>query len=435
MDPSIVGAIGFLLLFGLIAVGLPIGFAFLTTGFVGTAYLAGLGSALSAISRIPFTWINEYVFTCVPLFVLSGFLISRTGIASDLFSVGNAWLGRLPGGLAMATTGAVGLFGAVSGSSTACVATMSATCYPEMRKYGYHPTLSTGAIAAGGGIDLMIPPSLGFVIYGIMSEESIGRLFIAGIVPGALQILSFFLAIYAVVRLNPAVAPLGDTLATSWRVRFASLRRLWTVMVLFGLVIGGIYLGLFTPIEAGAIGSAGALLVTLLARRLTWQNFVESLKATASVTAVIFVLLIGAMVFNVFLTLTKLPQTLAVLLNGFGSPAAGLAFILLLYLPLGMVMDATAMIVLTVPLYLPFLQGNGIDLVWFGVLLVMMVEIGLITPPVGMNVYVLQSVVKEVPMSVIFRGMVPFLVADVIVLGVLVAFPQLSLFLPGLMSR
>jgi len=434
VEPWIIGVAGLVALFALMALGLPIGFAFMVVGFAGATSLAGLESAIAAVARIPFTWINEYVFTCVPLFVLTGFLISKTGIATDLFSVGNKWLGRLPGGLAMATTAAVGLFSAVSGSSTACVATMSSTCYPEMKRYRYKDSLATGCIAAGGGIDLMIPPSLGFIIFGIISEASIGKLFIAGIIPGMLQILSFFLVIHLVVRFNPSLAPLSSDAAVSWLEKVRSLRDLWPVFALFALVIGGIYLGWFTPIEAGAISSAGAFVVTLVARRLTWRNLLESLIDTASVTVIIFTLLIGAMVFNVFLTLSHLPQVVAGILNSIGTPMAGLALILLLYIPLGMVMDATGMIVLTVPLYLPFLTSNGIDLIWFGVLLMMLIEIGLITPPVGMNVFVVQGVVKHVPMQVIFRGMVPFLLADLAVLALLVTFPSLSLYLPNLMK-
>ena len=433
MDPSTVGVIGLCVLFILIALGLPIGFAFMVVGLGGAAYLSSVDSALAAVARIPFTWINEYVFTCVPLFVLSGFLIARTGVATELFSVGNKWLGRLPGGLAMATTAAVGLFSAVSGSSTACVATMSATCYPEMKRHRYQDSLATGCIAAGGGIDLMIPPSLGFVIFGIMSEESIGKLFIAGIIPGIIQVLSFFLVIYVVAKLDPSLAPLRETARISWAEKVRSLGDLWIILALFVLVIGGIYFGLFTPIEAGAISSAGALLVTVATGRLDWRSLGSSLVDTASVTVIIFMLLVGAMVFNVFLTLSNLPQAVAGLLNSVGSPIAGLMLILLLYIPLGMMMDATGMIVLTVPLYLPFLASHGISLIWFAVLLMMMVQIGLITPPVGMNVFVVQGVLK-VPMAVVFRGMVPFLLADFVVLGLLVAFPQLSLLLPSLMK-
>ena len=433
MDPSTVGFIGLGVLFGLMALGMPIGFAFMAAGLGGTIYLVGADSAFAAVARIPFTWINEYVFTCVPLFVLSGLVVARTGVATELFAVGHKWLGRLPGGLAMATTAAVGLFSAVSGSSTACVATMSATCYPEMKRHKYHDSLATGCIAAGGGIDLMIPPSLGFVIFGIMSEESIGKLLIAGIIPGIIQVLSFFLVIYVVVKLNPALAPLSETAVVSWGEKIRSLGDLWIILLLFLVMMGGIYFGIFTPIEAGAIGAAGTILVTVATRRLTWRNLAESLLDTASVTVIIFILIVGAMVFNIFLTLSGLPQAVAGLLNNIGHPMAGLALILLLYIPLGMLMDATGMIVLTVPLYLPYLSSHGINLIWFGVLLMLMVEIALITPPVGMNVFVVRAVVK-VPMEVVFRGMVPFLIADFVVLALLIAFPQLSLYLPNLMK-
>lgn len=429
-----VGVVGFLAFFALITLGLPISFAFMAVGFVGITFLEGFVVALTSMARIPFTWMNEYVFTCVPLFVFSGLLIARAGIATELFSAGNKWLGRLPGGLGMATTTAVGLFSAVSGSSTACVATMSATCYPEMKRHQYQDSLATGCIAAGGGIDLMIPPSLGFVIYGILTQESIGKLFIAGVIPGLLQVGSFFLVIYLMVKFWPELAPMRDDSSVPWSERIKSLGRLWTILLLFGTVMGGIYFGLFTPIEAGAIGSAGSIILTFLTGRLSMQGLKESLFETASVTVVIFMLLVGAMVFNVFLTLSGLPQLVAALLGNIGSPAAGLALILLLYIPLGMVMDATGMILLTVPLYLPFLAANDVSLIWFGVLLMMMVQIGLITPPVGMNVYVVKAVIKTVPMSVIFRGTVPFLAANLVVLGLLIGFPKLSLFLPSLMK-
>ena len=433
MDPVTIGVVVFAFFFVLVGFGMPIGFAFLAAGLVGTTQLVGPSAAISALARVPFTWINNYVFTTVPLFIYTGLLSAKTGGASELFAVANKWLGRLPGGLAMATTGATGLFGAVCGSSTAGVATMTTTCYPEMRRHKYRDSLSTGCIAAGSGIDLMIPPSLGFIIYGIMSEESIGKLFIAGIIPGLLQVLSFFLVIYLMVRMKPELAPLADGQRVPWREKIAALRGLWTVAALFGLVMGGIYFGYFTPIEAGGVASAGAFLVTALSGRLSWAAFKDSLLETTRITVIIFVLLLGAMVFNVFLTLSQLPQTVAGLLNYAGTPAVGIAIILLLYLPLGMIMDSTAMIVLTVPLYLPFLIGNDVNLIWFGVLLIMMVQISLITPPIGMNVFVLSGIVKHVPMLTIFRGIVPFVIANIIIVILLASFPQISLLLPTLM--
>lgn len=433
MDPITIGAVGFAALFTLIILGMPIGFSFLSIGFLGTVYLAGTASALSALARTPFTWISDYVFTTVPLFVLSGLLIAKSGIAKEMFTAANVWLGRLPGGLAMATTGAIGIFGAISGSSAAGVATMSTVCYPEMKRYKYKDSLATGCIAAGGGIDLMIPPSLGLILFGIMTEESIGKLFLAGIIPGMLQISSFFLAIYLVVKFNPSAAPASSLQKVTWKERFSSLRELWMVAALFILVLGGIYLGYFTPIEAGGVSSAGAALFLLIGRRLTWRVLIDSLRETVSITVLIFTLLLGAMVFNVFLTLSRLPAALADLLNSMGSPTSGVLLILALYVPLGMVLDATAMIVLTVPLFLPFLLGNEIDLIWFAIMLMMMIQIGLITPPVGMNVFVAKAVIRVVPVKTIFVGMVPFLIADIVVLIVLFMFPQVSVFLPNAM--
>ena len=433
MDPSIVGAIGFVSIFVLISLGMPIGISFLTIGFVGTAYLAGVDSALSALARTPFTWITDYVFMTVPLFVLSGVLIAKSGVANELFAVAYKWLGRLPGGLAMATMGAIGLFGAISGSSTAGVATMSTVCYPEMKRYKYQDRLATGCIVAGGGIDLMIPPSLGFIIFGIMTEESIGKLFLAGVLPGILQISSFMLLIYVLVRLNPAIAPIEAGERFTWYEKFASLRHLWSVIVLFGVVLGGIYLGLFTPIEAGAVASAGAFVIVVITGRLSWRILLDSLLETTTVTVIILTLLLGAMVFNVFLTLSGLPQEIAGLLDNVGSPMIGLLLILAIYMPLGMVMDATAMIVLSLPLFLPFLINNDINLIWFGVLLMMMVQIGLITPPIGMNVFVVKTIIPQVAVKDVFWGSLPFVVVNFILLILLIMFPEISLYLPGVM--
>jgi len=433
MDPALVGVIGLLVLFVLMAVGLPIGFCFLTVGFLGTAWFRGFDPAISALARVPLTWITQYVFTCVPLFMAMGLIIAHTGIATDLFNVGYKWVGRVRGGLAMATTLGVGAFSAVSGSSTACAATMAAICYPEMKRKKYSDALATGCIAAGGGIDLMIPPSLGFVIYGIITEESIGKLLIAGILPGIIQVGSFLLAIYLLVRLKPEHAPMKIDEPIPWSEKFKSLKNLWSTILLFFLVMGGIYLGWFTPNEASAVGAAGALILTFLQRRLNWKNLNQVLFQTSGITAVVFMLVVGAMLMSVFLTMSGLPQRLAQLLGHFHSPMSVTLFILLLYIPLGMMMDATSMIVLTLPIYQPFLAANGINLVWFGVCVIMSVEIALIMPPMGMNVYTVKGVIKEVPMETIFRGMVPFLVADVVVLILLYCVPWFSLFLPQLM--
>lgn len=433
MEPTTIGILGLVLLFILMALGLPLGFDFLTVGFLGMICLSGLDTAIMTMARVPFTWMTQYVFTCVPLFILMGLIVANTGIASDLFDVGNKWVGRLKGGLAMATTLGVGAFSAVSGSSTACTATMSAICYPEMKRRKYSGSLATGCIAAGGGIDLMIPPSLGFVLYGIMTGESIGKLLIAGIIPGIIQVGSFLLAIYLLVRWKPQHAPIQVDERYTWKEKFASLNKLLSTFILFMGVMGGIYLGWFTANEASAVGAAGAVIVTLVQRRLTWENLKETLTVTTGVTTMITVLVAGAMTFSCFLTLSGLPQYLATFLGQFQNPTTIALLIILMYIPLGMMMDATSMIVLTLPIYQPFLVAAGVDLIWFGVMVIMAVEIALIMPPIGMNVYTVKAVVKEVPMEIIFRGMIPFLIADVVVLIILFAFPWFSVYLPKLM--
>jgi C4-dicarboxylate transporter DctM subunit len=434
MDPAVIGVMGLLVLFGLMALGLPIGFCFLTVGFLGTAWLVGVDAALNALARVPLTWLTQYIFTCVPLFIAMGLILAHAGIARDLFDVGYKWLGRLRGGLAMATTLGVGAFSAVSGSSTACAATMSAVCFPEMKRNRYSSSLATGCIAAGAGFGIMIPPSLGFILYGIITSESIGKLLIAGILPGFIQVGSFLIAIYLLVRLRPHHAPLKFNEPIPWMEKFRSLKKLRATIFLFGLVMGGIYLGWFTPNEASAIGAAGALLLTFLQRRLTWRNLSQALLQTASITTMISILVVGAMMMSVFLALSGLPYRLAEILSQLQSPTSIVFCILLLYIPLGMMMDAVSMIVLTLPIYQPFLVANDINLIWFGVLVIMTAEIALITPPVGMNAFVVKGVVKEVPIETIFRGMVPFLIVDFMVLTLLFLWPSLSLFLPSLMN-
>ena len=432
MSPLIVGWMGFLLLLTLMTMGMPIAFAFLTTGLLGITYLSGIKAALFAFGEISYHWSTVYVFICVPLFILMGFVFSRCGIARELYMVANKWLGRLPGGLGLATVGGCGLFAAVTGSSAAQAASMSAIVYPEMRRYNYDKRLAVGAIAAGGTIGIMIPPSVGFIIYALMTEASIGELFMAGIIPGILEILFYFTTIIILVKMRPDLAPLSPA-PVSWKERILSLKNVWPALFIFLVVLGGIYLGIFTPVEAAGIGAGTSILMTIAMRRLTWRILIECLIDSTRVTAMIFMLIMGAMVFNTFLALSNLPQALSEILGGIGSQAGLIALILIIYLPLGAFMDTTSMFVLTVPLYLPTLLANNINLVWFGVLAVRCSEIGLISPPVGMNVYIVKGMVKDISVEKAFEGIIPFLIADVIILALLALFPQLSLFIPNLM--
>ena len=433
MTPPVIGGLGLLALFFLMAVRMPVGISFLLVGCAGIGTLTGWDIAFSSLARIPYTWASAYVFSCVPLFILMGMVFSKSGIAADLYRAAYYWFGRLPGGLLLASIAGCGGFAAVSGSSTAGAAAMGAICYPEMRKYNYDRGLAAGAIAAGGTLGIMIPPSLGFIIYGILTEQSIGKLFMAGVVPGILELLLFMAAIVILVSMKPALAPASEFKIT-WKQKITSLVDVWPVLAVFLLILGGIYVGVFTPIEAGGIGAAGSIILTVFMRRFTWKTFISACQETIHITAMIFLLFMGAMVFNVFMTLSHLPQSISVMFNSIGSPQLLVIFILLLFFPLGCFLDVTSMLILTWPLFLPSLQHAHIDLIWFGVLAVLCAEIAMLTPPVGMNVFVVKGVVRDVSLEKVFLGVVPFLVADFILLLLLYLVPQCSLFLPRLMG-
>ncbi len=433
MSPPLVGALGLIALFVLMAARMPVGVSFLFVGCIGTAVLSGLDVAMASLARIPYTWASAYVFSCVPLFILMGMMFSKSGIAADLYRTAYYWLGRLPGGLVLASIAGCGGFAAVSGSSTAGAAAMGTICYPEMRKYNYNKALSAGAIAAGGTLGIMIPPSLGFIIYGIITEQSIGKLFIAGIIPGILELLLFLAVVILMVKVKPSLAPASEFEST-WKEKMASLVHIWPVLAIFLLILGGIYLGVFTPIEAGGIGAAGSIVLTMVMRRFTLKTFVEACLETIHITAMIFLLFMGAMVFNVFMTLSNLPQAISMMLGAVGSGKMLVIIILAIFFPLGCFLDVTSMIILTMPLFLPGLVATNVNLIWFGVLAVLSAEIALLTPPIGMNVFVVQGVIREVSLEKAFLGVMPFLIADIVLLILLYLIPELSLFLPELMK-
>jgi len=433
MTPPLVGALGLLALFMLMAARMPIGISFLLVGCVGTAVLSGLDVSFAALGRIPYSWASAYVFSCVPLFILMGMVFSRSGIAADLYRAAYFWMGRLPGGLALASIVGCGGFAAVSGSSTAGAAAMATICYPEMRKFNYSETIGSGTIAAGGTLGIMIPPSLGFIIYGILTEQSIGKLFIAGIIPGILEMLFYISAVIIMVRFKPALAPPASVDIT-WKQKFSSLTPTWPVLASFLFILGGIYLGIFTPTEAGGIGAGASILLTIIMKRFTWKSFLDACNETIHITAMVFLLFMGAMVFNVFLTLSNLPQTISALLGSVSSPQFLVVIILLLYFPLGCFLDVTSMFILTIPLFLPSLMEGNINMVWFGVLAVLTAEVALLTPPIGMNVYVVKGVIKNITLGKVFLGVIPFIIANIILMVLLYLAPQLSLWLPTLMK-
>ena len=431
MSPLITFVIGMAVFLLLAFVGMPIAFAFGIVGFVGVLMIKGVGPGLAMLGSAPWQWSSQAGLLVVPLFILMGQFAFHSGISRDLFVAANKWIGRLPGGLALATNLACTGFAACTGSSLASGATMGTIAYPEMMKFKYSPRLATGCIASGGTLGILIPPSVVFIIYGFLTAQPIGVLFIAGIVPGLLLSGLFLTLISVMVLRNPKLGPRGQSFP--WGERLKALTGVWGMLVIFLLVVGGLYLGVFAPSEAGAIGAFGAFVVAL-SRRTKIPLLLTALKDSMRLTCMVMTILIGAMIFGVFLTVSGFPSMASAWITGLPvSPYAVLILILLMYIPLGMIMDAMAMVLLTIPVIFPIITGLGFDPIWFGVLIVLVFEMALITPPVGMIVYVVQGVTK-VPLEEVFRGNMPFLIAMVVALALLLAFPQISLWLPGTMG-
>jgi C4-dicarboxylate transporter, DctM subunit len=429
MSPDAVAIIGFVVLFALMLLRVPVGMAMGLVGVSGFAYLVGGGPALKLIGQTSMRTVTDYTFGVIPMFLLMGAFVTTSGMSRELFRAANTFVGHLRGGLGIATIVACAGFAAISGSSVATAATFSTVAYPEMRRYDYPQSFATGVIAAGGTLGAMFPPSTVLAVYGIITEQDIGRLFIAGILPGLLAVSMYILTVAAIGKLRPGFLPAGIRAGTQDRLQ--AIRDVWAPALLFVFVIGGLYGGLFTPTEAGGMGAGGAFLIGVLRGRLSRADIRHSLLQATRTAAAVFTVLIGALLFGYFLTITQTPQKVTEFLTGLGVGRYGvLALIMLMYLVLGCLMDAMAMIILTVPIIFPVIKSLGFDPIWFGVIIVMTVELGLIHPPVGMNVFVIKSVVKDVKFSTIFVGVLPFIVTDLIRLVILIAFPIIALYLP-----
>jgi C4-dicarboxylate transporter, DctM subunit len=432
MSPIMVGVVGFAILFFLIlVVRMPIGFGMMLVGFAGTAYLTSLDAAIGFLGRQVLATAANYDMAMVAMFILMGELAFNTGMGEKAFASVLKWVGGLRGSLAMASIGASAAFAAVCGSSPATAATIGSMALPEMKKYGYADSLATGCIAAGGTLGILIPPSLGFILFGLLTEQSIAKLYLAGIVPGLLLTALFMITCYVVARLKPAAfAPP----AVSLREKVSALNGIVEILILFVVVIGGLGFGLFTPTAAGAIGVFGVLVISGVKRTLTWDKFAKGVIRATVTSGMIITIFIGAMIFNYFLAASTLTFQLGAMVAGLAvPPIVTIAAILVMWLILGCVMDATGMIILTVPVVYPIVVTLGYSPIWFGVLGVLMIEAGLITPPVGMNVYIIGGIAKGVPLSVIFRGVMPFLVALLVCVVIVMSFPRIALFLPGVM--
>ncbi len=435
MDPILAGILGSALVVLLLLLGMPIAFLMMLVGFLGVWALSSFEAAIGVLGRTIYEVSSHYPYTIIPLFVLMGSFASQAGITSELYGTFDKWFRTLPGGLGVATIAACAGFAAVSGSSVAATAAMGNIALPEMRRFNYHPRLAVGVIAAGGTLSFLIPPSLGFVIYGMLTEQSIGKLLISGVVPGLLLSLAYILVIYAQVKLNPKLAPVVPG-KVSLREKILALKGVWETLLVFLIVIGGIYFGFINPTEAGGIGAFCLFLFTLIKRKFSFHGLVSALFEMTRVSTLVLFLVSGATIFSYFLALSTIPQIVS---NWIASLAVSkywiLTIICLIYLLLGCFLDAVSMMVLTLPVIFPVITVLNFDPIWFGVVAVLMMEAGLITPPVGLNVYTLAGIAKDVPMVEIFKGASPFLVSIFLVVFLITLFPSIALFLPSLMGR
>lgn len=430
LSTDAVAIIGFVVLFVLMLLRVPVGMAMGLVGVVGYSYIAGTGPALKLIGQTSMRTVTDYTFGVIPMFMLMGAFVSVSGVSRELFRAANAFIGHLRGGLGVATVLACGGFAAICGSSVATAATFSAVAYPEMRRFGYPQSFATGVIAAGGTLGAMLPPSTVLAVYAILTQQDIGKLFMAGIVPGLLAMSMYVITIMLIVYFRPDWLPAGER--KSFGERLNGLKDVWAPLVLFLFVIGGLYGGFFTPTEAGGVGASGAFLLGVLRGKLDRAGIREALLSATRTSAAVFTVLIGALLFGYFLTITQTPQKLTEFLTSLGVGRYGvLAMIMVMYLVLGCLMDAMAMIILTVPIIYPVILQLGFDPIWFGIIIVMTVELGLIHPPVGMNVFVIKSVVKDVSFMTIFKGVIPFVITDILRLVILIAFPIIALWLPN----
>jgi len=432
---EIVGIIGILLLLELIALRIPIAYSMLLVGFLGFSYLVSPQAALNMVTTELFSNFSSYTLSVIPMFVWMGFIAYYSGVGTGLYTLIYRLIGYRPGGLAIATQGACAIFGAICGSNTATAATMGAIALPEMRKYKYDDSLSTASVAAAGALGILIPPSVIFIVYGAATEQSIGKLFISGIIPGILLMVLYMLTIFILVKINPEIAPAGQKFTFKEKIQ-ALKGGLFEIIITFIISIGGLFAGYFSATEAGAIGAGSILLITLLRGQLKWDGFIKSLKDTTRTSAMIMLLVAGAMVFGRFIAVSRLPFEMANWAANLNLPPFMImAVILIIYLILGCFIDALALVLLTVPIFYPVVTDVlGYNPIWFGVITVLVVAMGVITPPVGMNVFIIKGVVKDVPLETIFKGVWPFIIAIFACIALLIIFPQIATFLPNMLK-
>ncbi|GAK53050.1 TRAP transporter, DctM subunit [Candidatus Moduliflexus flocculans] len=433
MSVTTIGLIGIIGLVFLLFSKMPVGFVMAFLGMVGFSYVKGINAGLNLLAKDIFDTFSGYDLTVIPLFIFMGQIAFHSGISKRLYDAVYVFMGHYRGGLAIATIGACAAFSTVSGSTNATAATMAMITLPEMRRYKYDMALATGTVAAGGSLGILIPPSVIFIIYGILTEQSIGKLFAAGILPGILLAALFVLTIYFVVWRNPELAPQG-TRATFFQ-RVVSLSGIIEALVIFALVMGGLFKGVFTPTEAAAVGAFLTLMIAVIRRQLSWAHLMQSLSETTKISCMVMTIVAGAVVFGHFMAITRIPFALANWVGALALPKyAVMSVIILMYMAGGCFMDSLAMIMLTVPIFYPVVMDLGFDPIWFGVIIVLVTEMGVVTPPVGVNVYVVHGIAKDVPLETIFKGAFPFMLALFTCIALLLTFPQIATFLPSLIQ-
>lgn len=433
VSPITAGVIGIAMLLVLMSSGMLIGLVMAIPGFLGMAYVVGTLPALSMMGSSPFSQSSSYTMSQVPLFVLMGLLCFHSNLSRELYDAAYKWFGRLPGGLAITSIGAATAFGAVCGSTIAETATITTVALPEMKKHRYSASFASAVVAAGGGIGSLIPPSICMVLYGMLTDQSVGKLYIAGIIPGILQAFLYMLLIYVMCKGNPLIGPPGEGSRLIEKLSF--LKGTWGVLALFLLVIGGIYFGIFTPTEAAGVGAFGALILAISRRQLTWKGFTEALLETGQTTGMAILLLIGAAALGYFIAAAKLPFALSEFVAGMGfNRYIIFAVIVVFYLFLGSFLSSIAMLVLTVPIIFPIIESLGFDPIWFGIQVVIFVELATITPPYALNIFIVHGIASEIPLSAIYRGVIPFIGAAIFEIVILTVFPQIVTFLPDLMK-
>lgn len=429
---TVIGVLGFAFLFGLMFIGVPIGLSFALAGFVGTCAIIGFGPGVSLLGRIPYSSVASYILSVMILFMLMGEFATIGGLTERGYNFAHKWFGHLPGGLAITNLVACVLFGAISGSAVATAMIMTQASWPEMKRFNYSPELGLGSIAAAAIIAILIPPSIPLILYGIIAGESIGKLFVAGILPGLLLSVLLGIIIYIWCKIKPSIAPPSPK--SSWKERLIGLKGIWEIFVIALIVIGGIWGGIFTPNEAAGVGCVFTLIVALIKRGTSWKQIIAHTREIALMGSSMFLLFIGVAIFNSFMALTELPQNSAAWVGTLPlSPMTILWIILLIYFLLGFFMDAPPVLLLTVSLFVPIIETLGFDKVWFGILTVLVVSLGALTPPVGMNVFVISARVPDVPIYTVFKGVMPFLLGAIATVAILVYVPQIVMYLPNIL--